>query len=98
MRNYKELKHEKNGNVTEKVGKNKGKSKAKNNNTVNIYLKLCFILDIWMKANSMDKRKPPNTGWPVNPEDLKIVKSSISFRYVPYSSLFQSKTIIVLRS
>lgn len=27
MRNYKELKHEKNGNVTEKIGKNKGKSK-----------------------------------------------------------------------
>lgn len=27
MRNYKELKHEKNGNVTEKIGENKGKSK-----------------------------------------------------------------------
>ena len=27
MRNCKELKHEKNGNVTEKIGKNKGKSK-----------------------------------------------------------------------
>lgn len=40
MRNYKELKHEKNGNVTEKIGKNKGKSKkvSKDENLLNFDL------------------------------------------------------------
>lgn len=40
MRNYKELKHEKNGNVTEKIGENKGKSKkvSKDENLLNFDL------------------------------------------------------------
>ncbi|MDU1968069.1 MAG: 1,4-alpha-glucan branching protein GlgB [Clostridium perfringens] len=40
MRNCKELKHEKNGNVTEKIGKNKGKSKkvSKDENLLNFDL------------------------------------------------------------
>ncbi len=40
MRNFKELKHEKNGNVTEKIGKNKGKSKkvSKDENLLNFDL------------------------------------------------------------